>query len=217
MPKILAATTAAALAAFFIINTLTLQERAQAVFVPIPAAQAAAPFPSAPDATMTPAPASAKKTATAPTQPASKKAAQAPVRLSIPAIALSERVVPVGVNSRGDLDVPSGSTNNIGWYAKGTVPGQMGSAVMDAHVFAGFSHLNEVAAGDDIYVGMADGTTRRFTATKAKVFALADLSPEELYSQNDGRYLHLITCAGSLTPDRSTYTHRLVVYATLAE
>jgi sortase (surface protein transpeptidase) len=123
----------------------------------------------------------------------------------------------MGVNSKGDLEVPAGSTADIGWYAKGTVPGDKGSAVMDAHVFAGFSHLDKVAAGDGIDVAMADGTTRRFIVTATKTFALADLTPQELYSQDDGRYLHLITCAGTLTPDHSTYTQRLVVYAALAK
>ena len=167
---------------------------------------------------MAAAPAPAKK---APSQakaaPAKKSSLRAPIGVSIPSIALNSKVVPVGVNSKGEMDVPSGSTSNIGWYAKGTVPGDTGSAVMDAHVFATLSRLDEVSAGDDIYVSMADGATRRFTVTRAQVYKVGDLSPSELFSQNDGRYLHLITCAGELTPDHQSYTHRLVVYATLAK
>jgi sortase (surface protein transpeptidase) len=167
---------------------------------------------------MAAAPAPVKKAQTpAKAAPAKKPAVRAPARVSIPSIALNSRVVPVGVNSKGEMDVPSGSTSDIGWYAKGTVPGDLGSAVMDAHVFAALSRLDEVSAGDDIYVSMADGTTKRFAVTRAQVYKLGDLSPAELFSRKGGRYLHLITCAGELTPDRSTYTHRLVVYATLVE
>jgi LPXTG-site transpeptidase (sortase) family protein len=233
MHKIFAAITLAALAALLVTNNYKLQEEAQAATLPAPlAVSASTAFPTAPDAATTPAPASVtvsaksapaktvtKAAASAPAkvQTAKKKPAkQAPTRISIPAIALSDKVVPMGVNSLGDLEVPSGSTSDIGWYAKGTVPGEMGSAVMDAHVFAALSRLDEVKKGDDIYVAMADGTTRHFITTGAKVYKLSELSPAELYSRDDGRYLHLITCAGELTPDHSTYTHRLVVYATLA-
>lgn len=159
-----------------------------------------------------------KAPAAAPVKAAAKNpAAPAPVRLSIPSIALNDKVVPVGVNSLGEMAVPSGSTSNIGWYAKGTVPGNLGSAVMDAHVFAALARLDEVAAGDDIYVGMADGATKHFVVTRTQVYKVGDLSPQELFSSTGGRYLHLITCAGTLTPDHTSYTHRLVVYATLAD
>src|SRR4051812_30102627 len=51
----------------------------------------------------------------------------APGQLSIPSIKLKARVVPMGVNSKGELDVPSGSTKDVGWYKDGTVPGDTGS------------------------------------------------------------------------------------------
>lgn len=138
-----------------------------------------------------------------------------PIALTIPHIGLGSRVLTMGLTAQGDLDVPAGTTQNVGWYANGTVPGDIGSAVMDAHVFAAFSQLHTVVAGDDIYVSMDDGTTRHFIVQKTKLFNLSELSPNELYNQKDGRYLHLITCAGQLTADRTTYTQRLVVYATL--
>lgn len=122
----------------------------------------------------------------------------------------------MGLTPEGNLDVPDGKTNNVGWYAKGTVPGDMGSAVLDAHVYAAFSNLHELKKGDTIYVAMKDGSTKEFKVTGSRVYKLSELSGDELFNQDDGRYLHLITCAGSLTPDKSTYTHRLVVYAMLA-
>lgn len=159
-------------------------------------------------------------TALAPLAPPEAQAAPAPAApalLSIPAINLASPVVPMGLDSKGRLDVPSGKTNQVGWYAKGPLPGKLGSAVMDAHVFAAFKHLHRVAVGDDIYVTMDNGSRKRFVVTKTKVWTLADLSPHELFSNQGGKYLHLITCAGKPTADRNDYTHRLVVYAKLVE
>lgn len=140
-----------------------------------------------------------------------------PVMLSIPAIELHTQVVPMGIDKLGNLDVPSGDTNHVGWYAKGPLPGERGAAVMDAHVFAAFERLNEVEIGDKITVIMDDGSRKHFKVKKTTVYKLEDLSSKELFTRTDGRYLHLITCAGELTPDRSTYSHRLVVYAELLD
>jgi len=212
MHKILALLIIALVPIILINSEYALQE--QALAAPAVPAQAAAAVhvPVAPDK-----PAQKAAAAPAPAPAPAKKAKQAPVRLSIPAIELNNPVVPMGIDKNGDLDVPAGDTKDIGWYAKGVVPGTIGSAVMDAHVFAAFSRLHEVKEGDDIYVVMADGSRLRFVVERAKVYKLEDLSPDELYNRKDGRYLHLITCAGELTDDNSTYTHRLVVYAKLAD
>lgn len=140
-----------------------------------------------------------------------------PAALAIPAIGLGSPVIPMGLTKEGDLDVPDGATNNVGWYQKGVVPGQQGAAVLDAHVYAAFKNLDQLEAGQDIYVAMQDGTSLHFKVTGARVYKLSELSPQELFNKKGGRYLHLITCAGALTPDRSTYTHRLVVYAELVD
>jgi sortase A len=137
-----------------------------------------------------------------------------PVRLVIPKIALKSRVVDVGTNAKGEMDVPKGDTD-VGWYSRGTAPGQTGSAVFAAHVYAAFSGLHKLAPGDDIYIVTKSGDTEHFVVTDADIRPLADVSADELFNKSGGHYLHLITCAGAVTSDRSTYTHRLVVYATL--
>lgn len=140
-----------------------------------------------------------------------------PVSVSIPSIALNDPVEQVGVLKNGEMAVPSGSSNDVGWYAAGTIPGQRGSAVFDAHVFAALSNLHGVSVGDDIYVTDADGTVLHFKVQTTEVFKLQDLSANYLFSRSDSKRLTLITCAGQLTPDHSTYTHRLVVSAVLVE
>lgn len=164
---------------------------------------ATAAFPSAPDKPQPPR--------------ARTRADLMPVRVNIPAIGLNDPIERMGVLRNGELAVPSGSSNYVGWYAAGTIPGQTGSAVFDAHVFAAFKNLDQVRPGDDIYVEQADGAVAHFVVQKTELFKLSSLSPSYLFSRNDTQRLTLITCAGQLTPDHSTYDHRLVVSAVLAK
>ena len=138
-----------------------------------------------------------------------------PVGLIIPSIGLATTVVGVGVDNKGNMDVPSGSTQNVGWYKQGTKPGDIGSAVLDAHVFAAFKNLKYVPAGADVYVLTAYGKTLHFRVSNIGNYKLSELTGKQLFGLNDTARLNLITCSGSLTPDHSTYDHRLVVYATL--
>jgi LPXTG-site transpeptidase (sortase) family protein len=163
------------------------------IVMPVPVAQAAEPsqFPAA--------------------------AASRPVRVSIPSIKLNSAVTPMGLTKGGDLDVPSGKTNLAGWYAAGTTPGEVGSAVLDAHVYAAFKNLHNVKVGQDIYVTMDSGATLHFKITEKKTLPLASISADEFYNDASGKNLHLITCAGTYSSKTATYSHRLLVYAALVQ
>jgi sortase A len=156
----------------------------------------------------------AQKMAAAPVAHAASVSA-IPERLSIPKIKLGSPIVPLGSNSKGEMDVPSGDTNNVGWYKEGTVPGAIGSAVLDAHVYAAFKNLRKLKAGDDIYVGTEGGKRLHFRVTEMKTYALRDVPLQKLFNRADARRLNLITCAGTYMPSKDTYSHRLIVYATL--
>ncbi|MDB5194587.1 MAG: peptidase sortase [Parcubacteria group bacterium] len=138
-----------------------------------------------------------------------------PVRITAPSVKLDSPIQPVGVNTKGEMSVPSGSTKNVGWYKYGTVPGTTGTAVLDAHVFAAFKTLANVKIGGDIYVYMHSGKKLHFVVTKAKTYALSTLSSSTLFAATNSKQLNLITCAGKLTADHSTYDHRLIVSAQL--
>jgi len=140
-----------------------------------------------------------------------------PVTLSIPTIKLEDSIVGVGTNSKGEMDVPSGSTSNVGWYQYGTIPGQVGSAVVDAHVFAAFAQLRKLKVGDDLYVLNQSGQQLDFRVEEIDTYKLADVPADKLFNRADEPRLNLITCAGQLTADHSTYDHRLVVYAVLVD
>ena len=135
-----------------------------------------------------------------------------PERLIIPSINLDSPIVGLGLNNKGEMDVTSGRTNKVGWYKDGVLPGLTGSAVLDAHVFAAFKNLDKVKPGDDIYVYTSTGQKLHFVADAAKTYALNKLSSTTLFGNRGTKGLNLITCAGSLTADRSTYDHRLIVF-----
>lgn len=143
----------------------------------------------------------------------SAKVTAHPVRLIIPAIGLDTEIDPMGVNAKGEMDVPDGSSDKVGWYKYGTIPGNVGSAVLDAHVFAAFEDLNKLPVGSAVFIVNSDGEKLEFRVDDANVYELGNLTPGTLFSRRDARRLNLITCAGE--PVGDTYSHRLVVFTTL--
>jgi len=138
-----------------------------------------------------------------------------PTKIIIPSIKLDAPIQKVGVNEKGEMDVPSGQTNNVGWYQYGTLPGKVGSAVLDAHVYAAFANLRYVKIGDSIQVETENGKNLRFEVIDSRVYALNEAPAEMIFHKNDGTYLNLITCARRYIPALDTYSHRLVVFAKL--
>jgi sortase A len=138
-----------------------------------------------------------------------------PVWIIAPSISLSSPIQGVGINSKGEMDVPSGKSNNVGWYKHGVMPGSSGTAVLDAHVFAAFKNLSKIKPGNYIYVYMSSGNLLSFRVTNAQTYSLNKLSSSTLFANTTSRQINLITCAGELTRDKSTYTHRLIVSAKL--
>lgn len=163
-----------------------------------------------------PTPAVNSPAPTTPTPPpAPTPSSDYPVRIVIPSINLDDPIEPLGVNSKGEMDVPDGRTSYVGWYKDGTVPGQIGSAVMDAHVFAAFKNLVNVKLGSDIYVVMESGTRFHFTLNDSRFYTLSEIPLQYIFNRADAAHLVLITCAGTYVPSMNTYDHRLVDYATL--
>lgn len=140
-----------------------------------------------------------------------------PVAVRVPAINLNTSVIPVGLTATGAMDVPSGKTSLVGWWKDGTMPGNKGSAVFDAHVFAAFQNLSKVQQGDDIYVMMHSGVLIHFVVEAVALYAFDAVPRDTLFHRADSARLNLITCAGSFIADKNTYDHRLVVYTKRAQ
>jgi uncharacterized repeat protein (TIGR01451 family) len=142
-----------------------------------------------------------------------------PYRIRIPALGIDTVVESVGVTARGLMDVP-GNLWDAGWLQSGVKPGGSGQAVIDGHVDsvtgpAIFSELHRLHPGDRIYVSDASGAELTFTATVIQVETLTGFPTLRVFGPAHGRFLNLITCAGTFDQAKKTYDHRLVVFAEL--
>jgi sortase (surface protein transpeptidase) len=145
-----------------------------------------------------------------------------PVHLLIPSIKVNAFVEPVGVLADGDLETPiQNPWYNVGWYQSGTPPGEQGSAVIDGHLDrpggtpAVFWNLRHIHAGDAVIVIDAQGRSIHFHVTRVAFYQPQAAPLQEIFGNNGGIYLNLITCAGDWIPSERQTTLRQVVYTVL--
>lgn len=145
-----------------------------------------------------------------------------PSHLVIPAIGLNAFVETVGILSDGDLATPAQNPwVDAGWYNQGVLPGEQGSAVIDGHLDrpggypAVFWRLRELHAGQEIQVVDYGGKTLRFRITSIAYYPPGQAPLMNIFGNQGGRFLNLITCAGDWIPDQHQTTLRLVIYSTL--
>lgn len=140
-------------------------------------------------------------------------AVEKPLRLIIPAIGVDAKIQSVGVNTKGEMEVPSNIVD-VGWFELGTRPGEVGSAVIAGHLNGEngedgvFANLDKLKQGDLIYI---KSLTFRVFKTQTYDSGYAD----EVFSKNDGIYLNLVTCKGLWNRLKKDYNKRLVVSTNL--
>lgn len=145
-----------------------------------------------------------------------------PNTLIIPSLDIEANVQYVGTNSKGNMGTPNNFTD-VSWYKPGTIPGETGSAVMAGHVDNGlslsgvFKHLENIKAGDDVYVMRNDGLKLHFVVNNVVSYPYTDVPAEIIFGSQEGKFLNLITCVGEWVPGQKTYNQRLIVYTTLVE
>jgi sortase A len=150
----------------------------------------------------------------------SKLPGEYPSRLLIPALSVNAHVQSVGLGKTGNMAVPT-NYSDAAWYRGGTLPGNLGSAVMDGHVDNGiglpgvFKDLGSINVGDDIYVQTNNGQRLHFVVDDVEVYPLTDVPKDLIFDRADTSRLNLITCEGVWIPGQKTYDHRLVVFAKL--
>lgn len=145
-----------------------------------------------------------------------------PARLIIPAIGVNASIEEVNVTADGDLDVPRKNPwTDTGWYASGPSPGDQGSAVIDGHLDrpggypAVFWFLRNLQPGNEVLIENTRGQTFRFRVIDVAFYSPRDAPIQEIFANNSGKYLNLITCAGDWIPSQHQTTLRLVVYTSL--
>jgi LPXTG-site transpeptidase (sortase) family protein len=143
-----------------------------------------------------------------------------PVRIAIPAIALSAPVIPLGLNSDHTLEVPK-DFGDTGWFTEGPEPGETGAAVIVGHLDfrAGpgvFYRLNALEPGDWIAISLENGSTVRYVARSMKTVPKNEFPTELVYAQTRRPTLRLVTCAGELNEATRQHPNNYIVFATIA-
>jgi Sortase domain len=145
-----------------------------------------------------------------------------PVSVAIPAIGVDSRLLYLGLNSDGTIQVPSlqTSSDEAAWYKYSVTPGQVGASVIEGHVDsyqgpAVFFRLGALQPGDVIDVTLADGVTAIFRVTGVREYLKSNFPAKTIYSANDYAALRLITCGGAFDYATGHYLSSTVVFASL--
>ncbi len=140
-----------------------------------------------------------------------------PIRLKIPKIKVDASIEYVGINSKGEMDVPK-LPGNTAWYNLGARPGAVGSAAIAGHLnwYDGatgvFVNLDKLKIGDKILVQDEKGNETSFVVRKIRTYGLGEDASEVFVSKDGKAYLNLITCDGVWDKRTKQYSKRLVVF-----
>ena len=145
-----------------------------------------------------------------------------PVSVHIAAIGVDSKLLRLGLNSDGTIQVPSirTSSGRAAWYKYSATPGQIGSSVIEGHVDsvqgpAVFFRLGALHPGDIIDVTLADGITAIFRVTGVREYAKSSFPAKAIYGATDFAALRLITCGGAFDYATGHYLSSTVVFASL--
>ena len=146
-------------------------------------------------------------------------AASRPVTLSIPVLSVRSDVVPLGLQDDGSMEVPTAAVD-AGWYEQSPTPGELGPAVLAAHVDWAdqegvFSSIGDLRTGDEIEVTREDGSVAVFRVEEVVSYAKSRFPTEAVYGDLDHAGLRLITCGGEFDEGSGDYLDNVVVYARL--
>ncbi len=143
-----------------------------------------------------------------------------PSRLSIPTLNIDTHVQRVGITALGAIGSPN-NFKDVGWYDRGTIPGEVGGAVIDGHVdnalaLAGvFKHLKEIKKDDHIFITTMGGKKLDFIVTDVIDYDYKEVPLADFLATKDLARLWIITCGGNWIGEKRTYDKRLVVSAVL--
>jgi sortase (surface protein transpeptidase) len=142
----------------------------------------------------------------------------APERLRIPAIHVNAPFMRLGLQHDGSLEVPP-NASSVGWFIGGPNPGQMGPAIVAAHVHWNgrpgvFANLGRLQYDDRIIVTRKDGSSAIFRVTRVSRFTKSHFPTNLVYGNIGHRGLRLITCDG-FDISSHAYLENVVVFAML--
>jgi len=141
-----------------------------------------------------------------------------PVRVVIPAIAVDARLIPVGLEDDGAMDVPDFGL--AGWYSKGPMPGHPGPSVIAAHVDSWlgpdvFARLGQLEPGDLVHVDYDRGERVTFVVRRSEQHDKDALPAAAIWPTTNEPLLTLITCGGDYDRRARAHTANIIVFASL--
>ncbi len=144
-----------------------------------------------------------------------------PVRLQVPSIGVDTGLMDLGLQPDGTMDVPPDGAL-AGWYTKAPTPGEIGPAIIAAHVdWNGqpgvFYNLDQLKPGDEASVQRQDGTTAIFQITRVEQYPKDNFPTDTVYGNLDHAGLRLITCGGDFDQRARSYEDNIIAYARLAD
>uniref|UniRef100_UPI0029C0528B class F sortase n=1 Tax=Streptomyces sp. ND04-05B TaxID=3028693 RepID=UPI0029C0528B len=143
-----------------------------------------------------------------------------PVRLRIPAIGVDAPLMRLALDAAGALQPPPDNNPVLaGWYAGGTAPGSVGTAITAGHVDTRlgpgvFQELGFVREGATVEIIRADLTTAVFTVYAVEVYDKGSFPDKKVYGASARPELRVITCGGDYSK-KTGYRSNVVVFAAL--
>jgi LPXTG-site transpeptidase (sortase) family protein len=143
-----------------------------------------------------------------------------PTRVRIPSIGVDSPLEALGLDSAGALQPPV-DFNRAGWYADGTVPGDVGPAVIAGHVDsrkgpAVFFRLYRLRPGDLVQVRRGDRWLG-FRVVSTARYAKDRFPTSDVYGPTPDPQLRLITCGGVFNASRRSYVDNVVISAVASD
>ena len=138
--------------------------------------------------------------------------------VTIPKLNVSSQLVGLGLNADKSIQVPPlADPMQAGVYTKGPMPGQVGPAVVLAHINSdgkpGFgAGFHDLAAGDTIDVATPQGQVT-YAVTRTETIPKAEFPTASVYSDTTDPELRLITCGGTLDRGAHNYLGQTIVFA----
>ena len=135
------------------------------------------------------------------------------------------RILPMGVNSKGELATPN-NIFDVGWYEASGKPGQDGTMIIDGHnggphVLGVFKNLPDLIEGDIIKIERGDGIVYKYSVVESKAIPLSEsdayMSTAAKSPEKGKESVTLISCTGEWSQQRGTYLSRQFVRAVLKE
>jgi hypothetical protein len=141
-----------------------------------------------------------------------------PVRVTLARLKIDAKMDPLAVDEvTQELQPPS--YGRAGWYKAGPEPGELGRAVIAAHLDNKTGHdvfwpLKKARKGDKIVVDTADGTKLTFVVQAVETHKRSSFPTSRVYGgPRKISELRLITCGGTYDKANGGYQSNVVVFA----